>query len=43
MKPLFQLGFQQGQSGTPFANQPPPYPGEPAPQSGDGVKSGEKR
>jgi predicted acylesterase/phospholipase RssA len=43
MKPLFQLGYQQGQSETPFADQPPPYPGEPTPHSGDGVKSGENR
>ena len=30
MKALFQTGYDQGQSGTPFSTEPPPYPSWPA-------------
>lgn len=31
MKALFDAGYNQGKSATPFATVPPPYPGAPAP------------
>ena len=40
MSALFQRGYEQGQSATPFSNEPPPYPPEPARQSGQVEKSG---
>jgi hypothetical protein len=30
MKALFDVGYNQGKSGSPFATEPPPYPGAPA-------------
>ena len=33
MGPLFQAGYEQGKSATPFANEPPPYPGGSSPRS----------
>jgi len=43
MAALFQAGYQLGQSATPFASGPPPYPGTPAMTSSDGEKSGANR
>jgi len=35
MTALFNAGFEQGKSATPFASAPPPYPGQPASNSTD--------
>jgi predicted acylesterase/phospholipase RssA len=43
MAALFQAGYELGQSATPFASDPPPYPGAPAVNSSDGEKSGANR
>ena len=40
MGPLFQAGYDQGRSATPFSNEPPPYPSGPPPQSSQNEKSG---
>jgi predicted acylesterase/phospholipase RssA len=40
MGALYQVGENLGKSATPFANQPPPYPGSPMLQSQDPVKTG---
>ena len=40
MGPLFQAGYDQGQSAAPFSNEPPPYPSGPPPQSSRNEKSG---
>jgi predicted acylesterase/phospholipase RssA len=40
MGALFQTGYEQGRSATPFASEPPPYPGGPAPQSSHAEKTG---
>jgi hypothetical protein len=38
MKALFDNGYNQGRSATPFASAPPPYPGAPAENSSDTAK-----
>ena len=38
MKALFNVGYDQGKSGNPFAGVPPPYPGRPAIESNDSAK-----
>ena len=38
MKALFDAGYNQGNSATPFAAAPPPYPGAPANSSSDTAK-----
>lgn len=40
MGPLFQAGYEQGRSATPFANEPPPYPSGLPPQSSQNEKAG---
>ena len=40
MGPLFQTGYEQGRSATPFSHVPPSYPGGPPPQSSQNEKSG---
>ena len=40
MGPLFQAGYEQGKSATPFSNEPPPYPSAPPPQSSQNEKTG---
>jgi predicted acylesterase/phospholipase RssA len=40
MGALFQAGFALGQGATPFANEPPPYPGPPASDSSGSVQKG---
>jgi hypothetical protein len=40
MGPLFQTGYEQGRSATPFSNVPPSYPSGPPPQSSQNEKSG---
>ena len=40
MAPLFQAGYEQGRSATPFSTEPPPYPSGPPPQSSQNEKSG---
>ena len=40
MGALYQAGENLGKSATPFANQPPPYPGSPMLQSQDPKKAG---
>jgi hypothetical protein len=40
MGPLFQTGYEQGRSATPFSNELPPYPSGPPPQSSQNEKSG---
>jgi predicted acylesterase/phospholipase RssA len=42
MGALYQAGENLGKSATPFANQPPPYPGSPMLQSQDPGKAGAK-
>jgi predicted acylesterase/phospholipase RssA len=42
MGALYQAGENLGKSATPFANQPPPYPGSPMLQSQDPEKAGAK-
>jgi predicted acylesterase/phospholipase RssA len=42
MGALYQAGENLGKSATPFANQPPPYPGSPVLQSQDPEKAGAK-
>ena len=42
MTALFQTGYDLGKSATPFATQPPPYPGRPEPQSQDPAQGPEK-
>jgi hypothetical protein len=37
---LFQTGYEQGQSATPFSPQPPPYPHGPALQPSHIEKTG---
>jgi predicted acylesterase/phospholipase RssA len=43
MKALFQVGFDQGRSTTPFSSEPPPYPGESGSQSSQIEKTGVNR
>jgi hypothetical protein len=43
MSALFQLGYDLGNSATPFGNTPPPYPGRPAALSPDMDKTGANR
>jgi predicted acylesterase/phospholipase RssA len=38
MKALFDAGYNQGMSASPFASAPPPYPGAPANNSSDTAK-----
>jgi hypothetical protein len=38
MKALFNVGFDQGKSATPFADKPPPYQGAPVADPGGGAK-----
>jgi hypothetical protein len=40
MGALFQTGYEQGQSATPFSPQPPPYPHGPALQPSHIEKTG---
>jgi predicted acylesterase/phospholipase RssA len=40
MSVLFQLGETQGKSATPFANEPPAYPGRPTAEPTDTAKTG---
>jgi predicted acylesterase/phospholipase RssA len=40
MSALFQLGEAQGKSATPFANEPPAYPGRPTAEPNDTAKTG---
>src|SRR3984957_1437256 len=40
MTGLFQLGEAQGKSATPFANEPPAYPGRPTAEPTDTAKTG---
>jgi hypothetical protein len=40
MGALYQAGENLGKSATPFANQPPPYPGSPTSQPQDPGKTG---
>ena len=40
MGALFQTGYDQGQSATPFSTEPPPYPSGPAPPSSHIEKTG---
>jgi len=40
MGPLFQTGYDQGKSATPFAGEPPPYPSGSPPQSSQNEKTG---
>src|SRR5580698_9242330 len=40
MTALFQLGEAQGKSATPFANEPPAYPGRPTAEPTDTAKTG---
>jgi predicted acylesterase/phospholipase RssA len=40
MAALFQAGFALGQGATPFASEPPPYPGPPASDSSGSVQTG---
>ena len=40
MSALFQLGESQGKSATPFANEPPAYPGRPTAEPTDTAKTG---
>ena len=40
MSALFQLGETQGKSATPFANEPPAYPGRPTAEPTDTAKTG---
>jgi len=40
MSALFQLGETQGKSATPFANEPPAYPGRPIAEPTDTAKTG---
>src|SRR5580692_9184341 len=40
MSALFQLGETQGKSATPFANEPPAYPGRPTAEPTDTTKTG---
>ena len=40
MSALFQLGENLGKSATPFANEPPAYPGRPTVQPSDPAKTG---
>jgi hypothetical protein len=42
MAALFQVGEEQGKSATPFANEPPPYPGRPTSQPQDSNQDPEK-
>jgi hypothetical protein len=39
MGALFEAGYEQGRGATPFANQPPPYPNGPQPESGQPPQS----
>jgi hypothetical protein len=43
MSALFQLGVTLGKSATPFANEPPAYPGRPTVQPTDTEKTGANR
>jgi predicted acylesterase/phospholipase RssA len=43
MSALFQTGLDLGKSATPFANEPPPYRGRPAPPPSDPGKTGANR
>lgn len=43
MRALFQAGFDQGKSATPFAAAPPPYPAAPAQSSQHTEKTGANR
>ncbi len=43
MKALFDLGYAQGKSATPFANEPPPYPEQSASPSKQIEKTGAER
>ena len=43
MSALFQLGESQGKSATPFANEPPAYPGRPIVPPTDPAKTGANR
>jgi predicted acylesterase/phospholipase RssA len=43
MSALFQLGEALGKSATPFANEPPAYPGRPTAQPTDTAKTGANR
>jgi len=43
MGALFQVGSTLGQSATPFASEPPPYPGRPTPGPSDSEKTGASR
>jgi len=40
MGALFKTGYEQGRSASPFAAEPPPYPGEPASESSPIEKTG---
>jgi predicted acylesterase/phospholipase RssA len=40
MGPLFQAGYDQGQSATPFSSEPPAYPARPTIDSTDRAKTG---
>jgi len=42
MKALFNVGYNQGKSGTPFATEPPPYPGSPTSIPNDPQPGGNK-
>jgi hypothetical protein len=43
MSALFQLGETLGKSATPFANEPPAYPGRPTAEPTDTAKTGANR
>jgi hypothetical protein len=43
MSALFQVGEQMGRSATPFANEPPAYPGRPSERPLDSDKTGANR
>jgi predicted acylesterase/phospholipase RssA len=43
MSALFQLGETLGKSATPFANEPPAYPGRPTAEPADTAKTGANR
>jgi len=43
MRALFQVGFEQGKSATPFATAPPPYPAAPAQPSQHSENTGANR
>jgi len=40
MKALYQVGYDIGRSDMPFANEPPPYPGQPNSNQTDVKRTG---